>query len=112
MTGLSAEEIERGLAELPGWRLGENEIVKNYKFPKFDDAVAFIVRLSQKAEAANHHPDLQNSFNRVRVALHTWSEDAITEKDLALAREIESVAEAPPESKWPAWRPWDNPPRG
>jgi 4a-hydroxytetrahydrobiopterin dehydratase len=112
VAGLSKEEIERGLAQLPGWRLGENEIVKNYKFPTFEEAVAFIVRLAQKAEAANHHPDLQNSYNRVRVALHTWSEEAITDKDLSLAGEIESVAESAPEARWPAWRPWASPPTG
>ncbi len=56
------------------------------------DAIAFIDRIAEKAEAANHHPDLENHYNWVRVALHTWSENAVTEKDIALAREIESVA--------------------
>jgi 4a-hydroxytetrahydrobiopterin dehydratase len=54
--------------------------------------VAFIARVAEKAEAADHHPDLENHYNRVRIGLHTWSESAITEKDLALAREIELVA--------------------
>ncbi len=94
MKKLSKEEVERALAagQLPGWRLGDNELVKNYKFPSFAEAISFILRLAQKAEAADHHPDLENHYNRVRVALHTWSEGGITEKDLALARDIESVA--------------------
>jgi 4a-hydroxytetrahydrobiopterin dehydratase len=91
---LSEDEIRAGLADLPGWRLGDGELVKNYKFPTFRDAVAFINRLAEKAEAADHHPDLENHYNRVRVALHTWSENAVTGKDLALARDIESVAQA------------------
>ncbi len=82
------------MADLPGWRLGDGELVKNFKFATFLDAVAFINRLAEKAEAADHHPDLENHYNRVRVALHTWSENAVTEKDLALARDIESVAQA------------------
>ncbi len=82
------------MADLPGWRLGDGELVKNFKFATFLDAVAFINRLAEKAEAANHHPDLENHYNRVRVALHTWSENAVTEKDVALARDIESVAQA------------------
>jgi 4a-hydroxytetrahydrobiopterin dehydratase len=73
--------------------LGDGELVKNYKFPSFMDAVAFINRLAEKAEAADHHPDLENHYNRVRVALHTWSENAVTQKDVALARDIESVAQ-------------------
>jgi 4a-hydroxytetrahydrobiopterin dehydratase len=93
VAALSEEEVRAALADLPGWRLGRGEIVRQYKFPTFREAIEFIVRLAEKAEAADHHPDLENHYNRVRVALHTWSENAITEKDLALAREIESVAE-------------------
>jgi 4a-hydroxytetrahydrobiopterin dehydratase len=95
VAGLSEDQIREALAELPGWKLGDGEILKNYKFGTFQEAVAFIVRLAEKAEAANHHPDLQNSERRVRVAQHTWSENAITQRDLALAREIESVSEPP-----------------
>jgi 4a-hydroxytetrahydrobiopterin dehydratase len=94
VTVLSEEDVRAALAggDLPGWRLGEREILKNYKFGTFMEAIAFINRLAEKAEAADHHPDLENHYNRVRVALHTWSESGITEKDIALAREIESVS--------------------
>ena len=94
MTALAKEEIARALAagDLPGWRLGDGEIVKNYKLASFGEAISFIIHIAERAEAANHHPDLENHYNRVRVALHTWSENAVTDKDLALAREIESVA--------------------
>jgi 4a-hydroxytetrahydrobiopterin dehydratase len=93
VTALSPEEIERALADLSGWRYERGEVFKNFKFPAFMDAIAFIHRIAEKAEAADHHPDLENHYNRVRVALHTWSENAVTEKDIALAREIESVAD-------------------
>jgi 4a-hydroxytetrahydrobiopterin dehydratase len=94
VSGLSEDRVLEALAagDLPGWRLGKGEIVKNYSFPTFRDAIAFIDRIAEKAEAADHHPDLENHYNRVRVALHTWSENAITDKDLSLAREVESVA--------------------
>jgi len=91
---LSEEEIGQAIArDLPGWRLAEGEILKSYKCPSFIDAIGFIPRVAEKAEAANHHPDLENHYNRVRVAIHTWSENGITQKDIALAREIESVAD-------------------
>jgi 4a-hydroxytetrahydrobiopterin dehydratase len=94
VTALSEEAIRKALAagDLPRWRLDRGEILKNYKFESFMEAIAFIDRIAEKAEAANHHPDLENHFNRVRVALHTWSENAVTDKDLKLAREIESIA--------------------
>jgi len=96
---LSEEEIKQALASgnLPGWRLGQRQIFKNFKFPAFMDAIAFINRVADKAEAANHHPDLENHYNRVRIGLQTWSENAVTEKDLALAREIEAAVTQPEE---------------
>jgi 4a-hydroxytetrahydrobiopterin dehydratase len=94
LTKLSDEDIRRGLETggLPGWRYDRGEIFKNYTFGSFLDAIAFVNRIAEKAEAANHHPDLENHYNRVRVALHTWSESAVTEKDFSLARQIEQVA--------------------
>ncbi len=89
---LSEEETRRALADLPGWRLEGGEIYKWFRFGGFPEAVGFIQRLVEPAERLNHHPDLENHYDRVRVGLHTWSENAITQKDLALAREIEAVA--------------------
>lgn len=94
MAGLSDEELRGALETLPGWRLGDGELVKNYRFPTFRQAIAFIVRLADHADAMDHHPDLENHYDRVRVAVHTWNENAITAKDVELARRIESVAEA------------------
>jgi len=93
VAALTEEQIREVLADLPGWRYERGEIFKQYKFPTFLDAIAFIDRLADAAEAANHHPDLENHYNRVRVALHTWSEDAVTDKDVALAHQIEAVSE-------------------
>ncbi|HXF57063.1 MAG TPA: 4a-hydroxytetrahydrobiopterin dehydratase [Actinomycetota bacterium] len=97
MAKLTEQEVRRALAagDLPGWRYERGEIFKHYKFRTFMEAIAFINRVAERAEAMDHHPDLENHYNRVRVGLHTWSESGVTEKDLALAREIEAVAEPP-----------------
>ncbi len=89
---LSDEEIDRRLADLPGWRRDRGEIVKWFRFPGFPEAIAFLQRIVEPAERLNHHPDVENHHNRVRIGLHTWSEDAVTEKDLELAIEIERAA--------------------
>ena len=93
MTKLSEDEVNHFLSrgDLAGWRFERGEIFKNYKFPTFIDAIDFINRVAERAEAANHHPDLENHYNRVRIGLHTWTEDGVTERDIALAREIEAV---------------------
>jgi 4a-hydroxytetrahydrobiopterin dehydratase len=62
LTALSDDDVSAQLAggDLPGWRLDRGEIFKNYTFKTFMDAIAFIGRIAEKAEAANHHPDLEN----------------------------------------------------
>jgi 4a-hydroxytetrahydrobiopterin dehydratase len=98
MTALSDDEISEALRSgLPDWSYENGAIRKEYVFKGFRSAIAFVNRLAEKAEEAKHHPDLENHYNRVIVALHTWDEDGVTDKDVALARAIESVS-APPEA--------------
>jgi 4a-hydroxytetrahydrobiopterin dehydratase len=92
VTQLPDDEITQGLASLPGWERTGDEIVKEYRLGNFRDSVAFVVRLSYEAEAANHHPDLDIRWNKVRVALSTHSEGGITQKDLDLAATVEALA--------------------
>jgi 4a-hydroxytetrahydrobiopterin dehydratase len=89
---LSSEEIRKRLAALPGWKLGDNEIFRWFRFDGYPSAVAFLERTVTPAERMNHHPDVEVHERRVRVALHTWSAEAITEKDFALATEIDRLA--------------------
>ena len=92
MAKLNDDDVQKGLATLPGWERQGDEIIKEYKFNGFGDAVAFVVRLAFKADKADHHPDLDVRYNRVRVALSTHSEGGITAKDLALAAEANAAA--------------------
>jgi 4a-hydroxytetrahydrobiopterin dehydratase len=89
---LTDDDVQKGLATLPGWDRQGDEIVKEYKFDGFGDAIAFVVRLAFRAEKANHHPDLDVRYNKVRVALTTHSEGGLTSKDMALAAEAEGAA--------------------
>lgn len=91
---LDADEIARRLDDLPDWRHEGGEIFKWYRFGGFPEAVEFLVRIVEPAERMHHHPDIEVHERRVRVALHTWSVDAITEKDFTLAAEIERAAGA------------------
>ncbi len=92
MSTLTDDEITDGLSTLAGWEREGDEIVKEYRLGNFKDAVAFVVRLSYEAEAANHHPDLDIRWNKVRVALSTHSEGGLTTKDLDLAAAVEALA--------------------
>jgi 4a-hydroxytetrahydrobiopterin dehydratase len=92
MAKLTDDDVEKGLATLPGWARNGDEIVKEFEFDGFGDAIAFVVRLAFRADKADHHPDLDVRYNRVRVALSTHSEGGITAKDLGLAAEAEGAA--------------------
>jgi 4a-hydroxytetrahydrobiopterin dehydratase len=92
MAKLTDDEVQQGLAGRPGWERQGDEIVKEYSFDGFGDAIAFVVRLAFRAEKANHHPDLDVRYNRVRVTLSTHDEGGITAKDLALAAEADTAA--------------------
>jgi 4a-hydroxytetrahydrobiopterin dehydratase len=90
MTKLSTDDVKARVKELTGWAVEGDAIVKEFRFGGFPEAIAFVVRLGMAAEVANHHPDLDIRYNRVRVALSTHSEGGITEKDLALAAEADA----------------------
>ncbi len=89
---LSDADVANGLSSLPGWERDGDSIVKQYQCATFPDAIAFVVRIGFFAEHANHHPDLDIRWRNVRVALSTHDAGGITDKDFALAREIESAA--------------------
>lgn len=91
MATLSGEELRTALAELPGWQLVDGAITKEYRLGGFPAAVAFVVRLSYAAESADHHPDLDIRYDKVRVTLSTHSEGGVTGKDVALAGVIDTL---------------------
>jgi 4a-hydroxytetrahydrobiopterin dehydratase len=94
MATLSDDEIRAALDALPGWEHVEAAITRQYRLDGFAGAIAFVVRLSYAAEAANHHPDVDIRYDKVRITLSTHSEGGVTAKDLDLAAAIERFAPA------------------
>ena len=73
------------------WRQEGESLVRDYKFEDFAEAMAFVNRVAELAEAADHHPDIDIRYNKVSIALSTHSEGGITEKDFALAEQIDEA---------------------
>jgi 4a-hydroxytetrahydrobiopterin dehydratase len=95
MPRLSDDDVRAALTGgLAGWEFDGQAIRKEFVFKGFLAAIAFIDRLAAKAHGARHHPDLENHDHRVLVALSTHDEGGVTERDIALARAIESVVES------------------
>ena len=90
---LSDSAIHDALDDLDGWTYEDDKLKATYEFADFRAAISFIVRMSFYAEEMNHHPELENVYNSVTIALTTHDVGGkVTETDLELAREIESVA--------------------
>lgn len=92
MTRLSDAELSNALKSLNGWSSANGEISKTFSFKTFMDSVGFVNRLAELAEKAQHHPDIDIRFNKVTIGLTTHDEGGISDKDTALAAQIDSVA--------------------
>jgi 4a-hydroxytetrahydrobiopterin dehydratase len=96
MTLLSDAEIEQRIATTVGeWhRQHERDsIVRELKLADFAGAIAFVNRVAELAEQANHHPDIiVHGWNRVRLTLSTHSQGGLTEADFELAARIDRLA--------------------
>ncbi len=88
---LNDEQIQQRLVGGAWVREGE-AIVREYKLADFPAAIAFVNRVAELAEAANHHPDiLVHGWNRVRLELSTHSAGGLTDADFALALQIDGL---------------------
>ncbi len=86
---LSDIAIQRGLGSLPGWSRKGDALVKTYQFETFPDAINFVTRAAEAAEAAQHHPDIDIRYNKVTCLLTTHDAGGITDRDLKMAAELE-----------------------
>lgn len=91
---LSAKKIKTHLAAVSGWKLKRDAITREFTLPSFPDAIAFVTRLAFAAEAADHHPDLDLRYKRVRVTWTTHDAGGLTEKDFAGAKQSDTIARA------------------
>jgi 4a-hydroxytetrahydrobiopterin dehydratase len=78
---------EQGLA----WARQGDELVKEVKRKDFAQALAFVNAVGERAEAVNHHPDIDIRWNTVTLRLATHSAGGITRADLDLARTIDQL---------------------
>ncbi|HTZ58146.1 MAG TPA: 4a-hydroxytetrahydrobiopterin dehydratase [Acidobacteriaceae bacterium] len=91
MSVLSPEIVRDRLRSLPQWKLEGQEIVRHLQFPDFLAAMKFVNQVAEKAEKAGHHPDIDIRYNKVRLALISHDKGGLTERDLKMAREIDSL---------------------
>jgi len=86
---LSDRAVIDALQTLEGWTREGNTIRKQFVFPDFRGAIAFVNAVAELAEAANHHPDITINYNRVSLVLSTHDAGGLTQNDLDLAARIQ-----------------------
>ncbi len=89
---LSNEQIQEKLSNLPGWEFRDNHLQKSFILKNEETMEKLVNQIAMAAETLNHHPDVEKIANQVTFKLSTHSEGGVTEKDCALAKEIEQAA--------------------
>ena len=93
MAKLTGKERDEALGRLNGWVYdeGADAITHEFKFKDFSEAFAFMTRVALLAQAANHHPEWSNVYNKVTVTLTTHDAGGLSAKDVSLAEGIDKL---------------------
>jgi 4a-hydroxytetrahydrobiopterin dehydratase len=91
MAALSKTEIRERLKNMPEWSLVGHAIYRKFTFKSFVPAIAFVNKIAEAAEQANHHPDITINYSQVGISLSTHSESGVTDKDFQLAVAIDKI---------------------
>ena len=91
MAVLTDEEVDAALPELNGWQRAGGALRRSVKFPGFLDGIEAVRRVADRAEAKDHHPDIDIRWRTVTFVLVTHAAGGITKRDLDMAREIDAI---------------------
>jgi len=94
MSLLDDDTIRQALDDLDGWTREGDAIVRSFSFDGFRGAIAFINRVADLADAADHHPEITNVYADVTLRLRSHDVGGITQRDLDLAARIDDVVDA------------------
>jgi 4a-hydroxytetrahydrobiopterin dehydratase len=81
-------------AGLDGWRKVLDRLVVRYETGDFNAGTALVTQIAEAADTANHHPDVDLRYPHVTVSLKSHDVNAITQRDVRLARTISDLADA------------------
>ena len=88
---LEQNQLDYFIEKNPSWIIDKKTIKKEFKFDTFIDAFGFMSKVAILSEKMDHHPDWQNTYNKVRINLTTHDKGGITNNDTKLAESIDSL---------------------
>ena len=89
---LNTDELAAAVAGLDGWAAEDKLLKRRWDFANFAEAQAFVNRVGELAEAADHHPDITFGWGYCEIALTTHDRGGITDVDVALAKQIDGLS--------------------
>ncbi|QNN54532.1 4a-hydroxytetrahydrobiopterin dehydratase [Nocardioides mesophilus] len=91
MVLLNNHDVTTALSGLDGWTRDGDTLVRSVEAPTYLDGIALVQRVAEAAERVAHHPDIDVRWRTVTFRLTTHAEGGLTERDLELARVIDSM---------------------
>ncbi len=73
------------------WRQKNNALVREFSFPDFKSALDFVNKVGELAETANHHPDIELGWGRVKITLTSHDAGKVTKRDQNLSKQIDNL---------------------
>ena len=88
---LEKDQLNYFLEKNPSWNINDQSIKKEFNFNNFIDAFGFISKVALLSEKMDHHPNWQNTYNKVTIELTTHDIGGITTNDIKLAEAIDKL---------------------
>jgi 4a-hydroxytetrahydrobiopterin dehydratase len=89
---LRGEALQVLARQVKGWSvIDEHHLEKNFKFPDFRAALAFVNKVGELAEEQDHHPDIYLAWGKVDIKIRTHKINGLAESDFILAAKIDQL---------------------
>jgi 4a-hydroxytetrahydrobiopterin dehydratase len=98
MKTLSDQEVSALLKQEAEWHLEDGALVRDWTFSDFATAMIFVNHVAELAEEANHHPDIDIRYNKVRLALISHDAGGLTKRDAAMVKAVSGLVSMGAES--------------
>ena len=88
---IEQNQLDSFIEKNPSWITYNKTIKKEFKFNNFIDAFGFMSKVALLSEKMDHHPNWQNTYNKVKIELTTHDKGGITSNDIKLAESIDKL---------------------
>ncbi|MGF1937419.1 MAG: 4a-hydroxytetrahydrobiopterin dehydratase [Nostoc sp. ChiQUE02] len=88
---LTEAEIQKSAKVLSDWTVEGSKLQITRTFKNFIQAIEFVNKLVEPAESAGHHPDIEISYNKVKITLTTHDAGGLTQADFDVAQAISQI---------------------